>query len=109
MRLVRDTATLVSAFRSPSGASAFSPSHEGRGPPPSARPKGRCPIATPVRVAFRWRPQLSDPDDEMVLDCAVNGAAEAVVTMERATFEAPLAQFGIQTLTPAAALVMMRK
>ena len=27
--------------------------------------------ARPVRIAYLWRPQLSDSDDEMVLECAV--------------------------------------
>jgi hypothetical protein len=25
-------------------------------------------VARPVRLAFRWRPRLSDPDDDMVLE-----------------------------------------
>jgi hypothetical protein len=29
---------------------------------------------------FLWRPLLTDPDDELVLECAVNGGAEAIVT-----------------------------
>jgi putative PIN family toxin of toxin-antitoxin system len=34
----------------------------------------------PIDVRFVWRPQLSDPDDEMVLEPAVNGRADALVT-----------------------------
>ena len=33
-----------------------------------------------VEVSFQWRPQLSDPNDEMVLETAVNGRADALVT-----------------------------
>ncbi len=33
-----------------------------------------------VEVNFRWRPQLSDPKDELVLEAAVNGEADALVT-----------------------------
>lgn len=29
-------------------------------------------VLHPVPIYFRWRPQLSDPDDEMVLECAIN-------------------------------------
>ncbi|HEY0745764.1 MAG TPA: putative toxin-antitoxin system toxin component, PIN family, partial [Steroidobacteraceae bacterium] len=36
--------------------------------------------AEPVEVNFLWRPQLKDPADEMVLEAAVNGRAEALVT-----------------------------
>src|SRR4051812_10417246 len=33
-----------------------------------------------VTVHLRWRPQLRDPDDELVLEVAVNGRADALVT-----------------------------
>ena len=33
---------------------------------------------------FRWRPQLADANDEMVLEAAVNGRADALVTHKRA-------------------------
>lgn len=36
--------------------------------------------AEPVEVHFIWRPQLADPADELVLEAAINGQAEAVVT-----------------------------
>src|ERR1700683_2070449 len=32
-------------------------------------------LAEPVQTHFLWRPQLHDPDDEMVLEAAVNGQA----------------------------------
>src|SRR6266851_2864392 len=32
-------------------------------------------VARPVRLAFRWRPRLPDPDDDMVLETAINGSA----------------------------------
>ena len=34
----------------------------------------------PVEMRFSWRPQLADSDDEMVLEAAVNGRADALVT-----------------------------
>src|ERR1700691_3855775 len=36
--------------------------------------------AEPVDVHFMWRPQLTDPADELVLEAAVNGRASAIVT-----------------------------
>jgi len=30
-------------------------------------------VAEPVRLAFLWRPQLRDPDDDMVPEAAING------------------------------------
>ncbi|MES1157339.1 MAG: putative toxin-antitoxin system toxin component, PIN family [Alphaproteobacteria bacterium] len=62
----------------------------------------------PVEPHFSWRPQLSDPDDEMVLDAAVNGAAEAIVTFEVETFRAAAARFGVLVLTPAQAWARIR-
>jgi putative PIN family toxin of toxin-antitoxin system len=37
-------------------------------------------VAEPVRLAFLWRPAVRDPDDDMVLEAAVNGQADAIVT-----------------------------
>lgn len=54
----------------------------------------------PVDVRFAWRPQLSDPDDEMVLDAAVNGRADALVTHNRADFTPAALKFGLAVLTP---------
>jgi predicted nucleic acid-binding protein len=48
-----------------------------------------------------WRPQLYDPDDEMVLEAAINGVADAIVPFEVKTFLAPARRFGIGTPTPA--------
>lgn len=36
---------------------------------------------------FRWRPQLSDAKDELVLEAAVNGEADAPVTLELVGFQ----------------------
>lgn len=52
-------------------------------------------------AAWNWRPQLSDPNDEMVLAAAVNGLADAIVTFERNVFK-PAAGFGVAVMTPAA-------
>jgi predicted nucleic acid-binding protein len=59
--------------------------------------------ARPVRIAYLWRPQLGDADDEMVLECAVNGQAAALVTFETRTFEVAARAFGLEVLTPSAA------
>ena len=37
-------------------------------------------VVEPVAFHFRWRPQLTDPGDEMVLETAVNGSADRLVT-----------------------------
>src|SRR5207237_4575099 len=37
-------------------------------------------LIEPVEVHFQWRPQSRDPNDEMVLEAAINGQADALVT-----------------------------
>ena len=47
-------------------------------------------VAHPVRLAFRWRPRLSDPNDDMVLETAANGNTHAIVTFNRPDLKACL-------------------
>lgn len=54
----------------------------------------------PVDVSFRWRPQLSDASDEMVLETAVNGQADALVTHNLRDFRGAAERFGLRVLTP---------
>jgi putative PIN family toxin of toxin-antitoxin system len=56
--------------------------------------------AEPVEVNFRWRPQLTDPKDELVLEAAVNGQAEALVTHNVGDFEPAARLFGLRVLLP---------
>ena len=65
--------------------------------------------AEPVELNFLWRPQLKDPADEMVLEAAVNGRAEALVTHNVRDFRSVALRFGIPTLTPAELLKELRK
>jgi predicted nucleic acid-binding protein len=57
-------------------------------------------VAEPVRLAYLWRPTLSDVDDDMVLEAAVNGRADAIVTFNLRDFIGPAEQFGIQVARP---------
>jgi putative PIN family toxin of toxin-antitoxin system len=54
-----------------------------------------------VTLHVLWRPQLSDPNDEMVLETAVNGSADCIVTFNTKDFKTAAARFGIQLFTPA--------
>lgn len=60
-------------------------------------------IVEPVRLSYLWRPQLPDPKDEMVLEAAVNGRANAIVTFNARDFGAA-SRFGIEVLPPSEAL-----
>ncbi len=57
--------------------------------------------AEAVEISFRWRPQLRDPADELMLEAAVNGQAEAIVTHNVTDFDPASARFGVRILTPA--------
>jgi putative PIN family toxin of toxin-antitoxin system len=54
----------------------------------------------PVEIRFQWRPQLSDADDEIVLDAAVNGRADAIVTHNLRDFRQAGKRFGLRVLLP---------
>ncbi|TWB13966.1 putative PIN family toxin of toxin-antitoxin system [Nitrospirillum amazonense] len=60
-------------------------------------------LVEPVRLHYLWRPQLGDVADEMVLETAINGRADAIVTFNQRHF-APAARFGIELLFPEDAL-----
>ena len=53
-------------------------------------------LLEPVPIYFSWRPQLTDPNDEMVLECALNSQAIAIVT------------FNIRDFLPAANQLQMK-
>jgi predicted nucleic acid-binding protein len=61
-------------------------------------------IAVPVESHFIWRPQLKDPADEMVLEAAVNGQAEGIVTFNRRDFGLAPKRFGVSLWLPSQVL-----
>jgi putative PIN family toxin of toxin-antitoxin system len=65
--------------------------------------------AEPVELDFLWRPQLTDPADEMMLEAAVNGRARAIVTYNVRHFAAAERLFGLKIVTPAALLKEIRR
>jgi putative PIN family toxin of toxin-antitoxin system len=65
-------------------------------------------LTEPVEVKFFWRPQLRDPNDEMVLEAAINGTADALVTYNVADFVAAKERFAIPIVHPADLLKKVR-
>jgi predicted nucleic acid-binding protein len=72
------------------------------------RKSGMAAAARPVRLAFRWRPRLSDPDDDMVLETAINGSASAIVTFNQRDFATGTKGFNCAVILPATALQQIR-
>ena len=137
MRIVLDTSVLVAAARSRQGASfalvgslphprfefALSvalytewqavltrPEHL----PPGLQPQDAlaylrylASIAHLQDVHYLWRPFLRDPDDDMVLECAVASGSRYLVTHNVRDF-ARITSLGISPVTPAEVLDMLR-
>ena len=60
-------------------------------------------LVEPVKLHYLWRPQLGDVSDEMVLETAINGRADCIVTFNGRHFGAA-ARLGVEILTPAQAI-----
>ena len=56
-------------------------------------------LAKPVEIHFRWRPQLRDVDDEMVLEAAINAKDRTIVTFNKRDF-AGAERFDVNVLSP---------
>ena len=136
MRIVIDTSVLVAGLRSRAGASAAllrevsasrvqlvaSPAlfleyeavlkREAHGLPAEYVDGFLAELANciqPAEIWFSWRPQLSDPGDEMVLEAAINGRAHAIVTHNRRDFETATGRFGIALMSPPELLYRLRR
>jgi predicted nucleic acid-binding protein len=66
-------------------------------------------LAEPFTMHFLWRPQLTDACDEMVLETAINGDAEALVTFNARDFGAAPGHFGVDLLLPREAVMRIRQ
>jgi predicted nucleic acid-binding protein len=57
-------------------------------------------LIEPIEAHLSWRPQLGDPDDEMVLEVAITGRTDALVTFKAAHFRVAAARFGVRLASP---------
>lgn len=137
MRIVLDTSVLVAASRSRNGASfqivsmlpspkfeiALSIAVYTEWQAAMTRPEHLPPGATPDMalgflrylasiahlqdVHFLWRPFLRDPDDDMVLECAVASGSEFIVTHNVKDFRR-VEELNVRAITPADFLEFLR-
>jgi putative PIN family toxin of toxin-antitoxin system len=52
-----------------------------------------------VKVSYLWRPMLKDPGDEMVLEAAVNGQADQILSFNQRDFKG-IEKFSIKIAKP---------
>ena len=66
-------------------------------------------FCSPVEIHFSWRPQLNDSSDEMVLEAAVNGHADALITFNTAHFAVAAPRFNLPLWLPKQLLMEARQ
>ena len=67
-----------------------------------------CAVCVHVESRYQWRPQLRDPNDEIVLEAAINGKADALVTFNAKDFGGAQSRIGISIRSPGDALRRIR-
>ena len=65
-----------------------------------------CTIADKRKIYYLWRPCLPDPGDDMILELAVAGSCNYIVTYNIRDFRGA-DQFGIKILTPGQLLKLL--
>lgn len=58
-----------------------------------------CAASKQIKIHYLWRPQLKDPNDELVLELAVAAKADFIVTYNQIDFKG-IEKFDIKTITP---------
>jgi predicted nucleic acid-binding protein len=66
-------------------------------------------VSRPVNRAFFWRPLLRDADDDMVLEAALSGHADLLVTYNLRDFEPAASDLGISIMAPREALKRIKE
>ena len=56
-------------------------------------------LATPITIKSRWRPISPDPDDDFVIECAMNAGA-IVVTYNIRDFRLAEQKYGLEVMKP---------
>ena len=58
-------------------------------------------LCIPVAFDYRWRPIAEDPDDDLVIETAVNGGVNFITTFNLRDIRTGAARFGIPAVRPA--------
>ncbi|MCY4200630.1 MAG: putative toxin-antitoxin system toxin component, PIN family [Gammaproteobacteria bacterium] len=58
-----------------------------------------CEIANHQKTFYLWRPVLRDPNDDLVVEVAIAGNCDTIVTFNRRDFDGTQ-RFGIRIMTP---------
>ncbi len=66
-------------------------------------------VARPVYRSYFWRPLLRDADDDMVLETALSGNADLLVTWNLRDFEPAASGLGIRVVAPRDALKQIKE
>lgn len=61
-----------------------------------------------INIHFRWRPQLRDADDEMVLEAAINAKDRTIVTFNIKDFAGVASRFDVGLARPAEILEKLK-
>lgn len=65
-------------------------------------------LCSPVALDYRWRPTAADPDDDMVIETAINGGADVIATFNIEDMRAGAERFGVAVERPATVLRRVR-
>lgn len=67
-----------------------------------------CARGVEQRIFFDWRPLLQDPDDDMLVELAVAGRADFLITSNLRDLR-PATRFGVRVVTPAEFVPILRQ
>lgn len=59
-----------------------------------------CKVGEKIEIFYLWRPVLSDPKDDFMLELAVNASADYIITFNKKDFMKGKEKFNINAITP---------
>jgi putative PIN family toxin of toxin-antitoxin system len=66
-------------------------------------------VAREVGLVYRWRSNIKDPKDDMVIETAINGGARSIITFNVQHFVPAAERFGIRVARPVEILRVLRR